>query len=66
MSERRHVETFKRYLQSQKDYKLINKDQWTSFLRFSEEVCEKRGGPGKVRAGPERFLPAYVAVVLGP
>ena len=34
-----HVQPFAEFLQAQKEYKAINMDQWTSFLRFTEEVC---------------------------
>ena len=33
-----HVQPFTHFLQAQKEYKAINMDQWTSFLRFTEEV----------------------------
>ncbi len=34
-----HVEGFTSYLEQQKQYKTMNKDQWQSFLRFVQEVC---------------------------
>ncbi|XP_027176708.1 DCN1-like protein 4 [Coffea eugenioides] len=35
---RSQVEYFTKYLKSQKEYKVINKDQWLNFLRFCQEI----------------------------
>ncbi|XP_051131589.1 uncharacterized protein LOC127251773 [Andrographis paniculata] len=32
------VDSFTEFLKSQKDYKVINMDQWTNFLRFCQEI----------------------------
>lgn len=33
-----HVPPFTLFLAEQRDYKTINMDQWTGFLRFTQEV----------------------------
>ncbi|KAG8372617.1 hypothetical protein BUALT_Bualt12G0085300 [Buddleja alternifolia] len=32
------VDSFIKFLQSQRDYKVVNMDQWTNFLRFCQEI----------------------------
>ncbi|KAG9151597.1 hypothetical protein Leryth_024065 [Lithospermum erythrorhizon] len=33
-----HVDLFKEFLQAQRDYKVINMDQWVNFYRFCKEI----------------------------
>ncbi|RAL53691.1 hypothetical protein DM860_015419 [Cuscuta australis] len=35
---RAQVDSFTEYLKSQTDYKVLNMDQWTNFLRFCQEI----------------------------
>jgi DCN1-like protein 4/5 len=35
---RAHVPSFLQFLQEQTEYKAMNMDQWTAFLRFCEEI----------------------------
>ena len=35
-----HTALFTEYLGEQTEYKTINMDQWTGYLRFTQEVCE--------------------------
>ncbi|XP_019198020.1 PREDICTED: DCN1-like protein 4 isoform X2 [Ipomoea nil] len=35
---RAQVDSFVEYLKSQSDYKVLNMDQWTNFLRFCQEI----------------------------
>ena len=41
-----HVAPFMRFLLEQMDYKTVNMDQWTGFLRFTQEVCVLLAKPG--------------------
>ena len=36
---------FCEFLQQQTEYKVVNFDQWTSFLRFSQEVAQLSSSP---------------------
>ena len=38
MSHAAHTEPFVEFLDEQTEYKTINMDQWTGFLRFTQEV----------------------------
>ncbi|GKB78827.1 DCN1-like protein 4 [Tanacetum coccineum] len=37
---RQQVDSFSEYLKIQKEYKVINTDQWTNFFRFCHEIEE--------------------------
>lgn len=48
----RFVEAFCQFLTEQQDYKKINSDQWSNFLRFSREVAADMSNAGDNPAWP--------------
>ena len=47
-----HTEKFCEFLKEQTEYKRVTLDQWTSFLRFNEEVAEDCSGYDETQAWP--------------
>lgn len=44
MPQEPHLEAFCSFLKHQNEYKVINADQWTGFLRFTQEVMKSSLG----------------------